>query len=265
MTEESTARKRKHPLLWQSYLLWNELMEMRKRHRLRIVHIEGGRSNLDAEFEQYVMDRIGLDQLIDDAKAEMQAHGEAVGPVWDWLVGIKGIGSHTAAKLLALFDDVGAYATISKFWMFSGWGLRDGRIVRCQRGEKSPYNRRLKAECFLVGESFIKQKTPVYREIYDAEKERQRRLHPAVVCRECGCVWGECGSKRKHHKMFNDGHLHNRARRKMIKVFLSHLWQVWRESEGLPVSEPYVQAIGGHQNIVAIPNWPVGIASLRSQ
>jgi hypothetical protein len=39
----------------------------------------------------------------------------------------------------------------------------------------------------------------------------------------------------------------------MVKIFLQHLWVTWRQLEGLPISEPYVQAIMGHANIITAP------------
>jgi hypothetical protein len=101
----------------------------------------------------------------------------------------------------------------------------------------SPYNARLKSICYLIADQFIKQQTPGYVDIYYAEKERQRRLHPEKI-------------KDNGKWKFNDGHLHHRAMRKTIKIFLQHLWLKWREFEGLPISEPYVQAIMGHTNII---------------
>jgi len=243
-------KPRKNPHLWQAYLWWDELMQMRKRHTLRISSIEKGKSNLDAQFERDMMEHVQLDTLVCHAKKEMIAFGRTIGPIWDWFTSIKGVGDHTAAKILAQFDDVGKFATVSKFWRFAGWAVVDGRIDRCEKGKVSPYNRRLKSECYLLAESFIKQQTPLYVDIYYEEKERQRRRHPVTECRECGIPWEECKHHKAHHKQYNDGHLHHRAMRKMIKIFLSHLWLKWREFEGLPVSEPYVQAILGHTNIV---------------
>jgi len=49
-------KPRKHPQLWQSYLFWNELVEMRKRHTLRISSIEKGKSNMDAQLEREFME-----------------------------------------------------------------------------------------------------------------------------------------------------------------------------------------------------------------
>ena len=253
-------KPRKHPQLWQAYLWWDELMQMRKRHTLRISSIEAGKSNLDAGFERAWMDSIGgeeltLDGLVCQAKKEMITFGKMVGPVWGWMTSIRGVGDHTAAKILAQLDDPALYATVSKLWRFAGWAVIDGEIDRCKKGEKSPYNRRLKSECYLLAEQFIRHQTPYYADLYYSEKARQRRLHPDVVCRDCGCLWDDCESKKKHKRQFNDGHLHNRAMRKTVKRFLSHLWVVWRQSEGLPTPPPYVQTVLGHTNIDAPPGW----------
>ena len=43
------------------------------------------------------------------------------------------------------------------------------------------------------------------------------------------------------------------ARRKMVKIFLSHLWVTWRMMEGLSVTKPYIFDIGGHSNYIEPP------------
>lgn len=42
------------------------------------------------------------------------------------------------------------------------------------------------------------------------------------------------------------GHIHQRAMRKMVKLWLSHIWTTWREIEGMPVTSPYAQTIPQH-------------------
>ena len=54
---------------------WDELVEMRKRHQLRISSIEAGKSNLDAQIEKDIMEVMNLDQLIKDAKKMMVNNG----------------------------------------------------------------------------------------------------------------------------------------------------------------------------------------------
>lgn len=231
-------KPRKHPQLWQSYLWWYELCEMRKRHLLRISSIEKGKSNLDAQFERDMMDLMRLDEMLEYARKTMISYGIDIGPIWDWVTGVRGLGQGgLAAQLLAQIDDIGKFDTISKLWRFCGWAVIDGKIDRCKKGEKAPYNRRLKSICWLIADQFIKQQTPIYVDVYYAEKERQHHLHPEKI--KVDGKW-----------LYNDGHLHHRAMRKAIKLFLSHLWVKWREFEGLPVSEPYVAAVLGHTHIL---------------
>ena len=45
-----------------------------------------------------------------------------------------------------------------------------------------------------------------------------------------------------------EGHLDNMAKRKMIKMFLEHLFRVWREALNLPATKPYVLEHGGHHH-----------------
>jgi len=231
-------KPRKHPRLWQAYLWWEEVMEARKRHLLRISSIEKGKSNLDAQMEQDIIAHMQYDAMLKLAKKEMTNYGEAVGPIWDWLCEIRGLGEGgLAAQLLAQIDDIAKFDTVSKLWRYCGWAVIDGKIDRCQKGEKSPYNRRLKSICWQIVDQFVKQRTVLYRDLYDEEKARQKRLHPEKI-------------KENGRWKYNDGHLHHRAMRKVAKIFLQHVWVMWRESEDLPVTEPYVQAIMGHTNIV---------------
>jgi hypothetical protein len=43
------------------------------------------------------------------------------------------------------------------------------------------------------------------------------------------------------------------ARRKMVKIFLSHLWATWRKMEGLTVTKPYVFSVLGHSDYIEPP------------
>ena len=261
-------KPRKNPHLWQAFLNWNEMMELRKRHVLRISSIDHGKSNMDAQFEHDYMEAMGVDTLIKNNVRVMIAAGRELGPVWTWITSIRGMASGSLpAQLLAQIDDPGKFATISKLWAFAGWAVRDGKIDRPAMGEKMRYNRRLKSICYLCGDQFIRQQTPVYSDLYYDEKARQSRLHPDPVCVKCGGVaiqkgkrWqcGECGQCNTRGKLkYTPGHIDAMARRKMVKIFLQHVWIVWRQCDGLPVSEPWIQAIGGHTNIVPPPNLEV--------
>ncbi len=58
------------------------------------------------------------------------------------------------------------------------------------------------------------------------------------------------GKRYEPEGVISEGHVHNRAVRKMIKLFLSHLFVVWRQAEGLPVRPCYAEAVLGHDGII---------------
>lgn len=174
-------KPRKHPQLWQSYLWWYELMELRKRHLLRISSCERGKSNLDAEFEQVMMEAVAIDAQIENVKKTMVNYGKVL-PIWGWVTSIKGLGSGSlAAQLLSQIDDVNNFETVSKLWRFAGLAVFDGHAEKNSRGEKSHFNNKLKGICFNIADMFIKHQTPGYVDIYYAEKERLRGLHHPTV------------------------------------------------------------------------------------
>lgn len=155
--------------------------------------------------------------------------------IYDYVSSLKGIGPILAAKLIAMID-IEQSPNISSLWRYAGYAVIDGERERPVKGEKLHYNKRLKTTCYLIGSSFLKCGSP-YREVYDSARVYYEANRPD----------------------WTKGHQHNAAMRKMIKRFLSHLWQVWRELEGLEVTEPYVQSRLGHDSIdsPAAYGWPV--------
>lgn len=53
----------------------------------------------------------------------------------------------------------------------------------------------------------------------------------------------------KKHPDLSDGHRMARARRKAVKLFITHFWNAWRRSMGLSITTPYVMKVGGHNYI----------------
>lgn len=247
-------KPRKHPHLWQSYLWYTEFVELRKRHLLRISAIERGMSNLDAQFETDWIEETQLDHFKKMLGKSLANNGSLTGPVWEWITGIKGLKSGLLpAQLLAQIDDIGNCPSVSALWRFCGYAVFDGKAEKNAKGEKAHFNSRLKGVCYNIAETFLRQQTPGYVDIYYAEKERQRGLHPIAICKECEIecktktkkVKGEnvlvfaCPNNPKHKKNFTDAHIHYRAIRKMMKAFLKDLWLVWRQYEDLPISEEW--------------------------
>lgn len=275
-------------------------MRMRVRHKNRLASIAAGKSNLDAEYEKTMLRRMGinaaemtfsdaerevlavmredtehdlllLDAMVDpknnkqrsfSAETAMLEAGKGLGPIWDWVTGIRGLGAGgLAAQFLARIDDIGRFDTISKLWSYCGYGIHDGKIDGPTHGEKLKYDRRLKSILYVVMVEFIRMQTSPYAQAYYDEKERLVRIHPRPVCKECGGAktkttmdkdgiprvrCADCGGICD----YTVGHIDKMARRKVIKLFLSHLWVKWREFDGLPISRPYVEAILGHTHII---------------
>lgn len=181
--------------------------------------------------------------------------------IYDYVTAVKGIGPATAGKLVAMID-IERAPTVAALWRYAGLGLgkywkdESGKFVAPQTGYvykdggweqvtpepkegwelvrtrdrmiggyRSPYNKRLKTTCYLIGQSFLKSNSP-YRREYD----------------EARIYYDE-------NRDWTAGHCHNAALRKMVKLFLSHLWVVWRSLEGLPTREPYAHEYLDHTTI----------------
>lgn len=171
--------------------------------------------------------REAFDDLESGVEADIERRLKDVEwPIFDAVVGLKGIGTISAAKVLADID-IARANTISALWRYAGYGVREGQRERLVKGEKAHFNRRLKIACRLIGESFLKSRSP-YAEIYYSAKQHYAATHPD----------------------WTPAHAHNAALGKMIKLFLSHLWLVWRELEGLPTREPYASEHLRHENIM---------------
>jgi len=147
-------------------------------------------------------------------------------PIVEYMCQVKGVGKKLAIKTVAMID-IERAQTISQLWRYAGYAVIDGKVEKPVKGEKLHYNTRLKKTCYLIGESFIKQNSP-YRRIYDEAKEYYQINRPEWTKLRC----------------------HRAAMRKMTKIWLAHLWVVWRKLEGLPVTEPWIAGKDGHQHIL---------------
>jgi hypothetical protein len=174
-----------------------------------------------------------------------------------WAYDQIGIGPVLAAGLAAHIDVTKA-DSISSLWKFAGQAPGFDRKVK---GEKLSYNARLKTLCWKLGESFVKvsgKEGATYGRLY-ADFKRDE------VSRNENGQYAEAAKRELENKKFKtdnatkkrlkegklaDAHLHARAKRRTVKVFLSHYWTKGREARGLPVREPYAQQILHHDGII---------------
>jgi hypothetical protein len=177
-------------------------------------------------------------------QAQIKGH-----PLTVYLRGIRGIGPILAGGLISYFD-VHKAPHISSFWKYAGLSVEENRAVRRKRGEKTDYNPTVKVLMWKIADSFIKQRTPFYRDIYDnAKTEENKKLNNPLENPQNCPIYNECVKRLKKTKTpACKMHIHRRACRRMVKRFLSDLWVFWRNLEHLPVSEPYAVAILHHSS-----------------
>lgn len=179
--------------------------------------------------------------LNDEIKKAVQAH-----PAYDWFSKVKGIGDVNIGKVVALID-INEASQVSKLWRYALGAPFNGKVERQTKGEKLHYNKTLKSMCWRLGKSLIRGKGAYY----DYYREQKARLVRRVAD-EGGSVVPSLQLPLEHGKHVEKdgfvglGHVDAMAMRKMLKLFLSHLWMKWREAEGLPITMPYIHAIKGH-------------------
>jgi hypothetical protein len=194
---------------------------------------------------------------------------------WPWLSRVKGIGATLAAKLLARLD-VHRAPHPSSFWSYCGLATVPGVEYRCRTcglrasypvrykvkpihnrpdtkaqctgelqvlrgpehnvrvaqprpasGEKASYDQYAKKVCYLIGISFIRSNS-AYGEFYRRERAKLE----------------------SDRRGWTAGRVHYAALRKTEKLFLAHLWLVWRQAEGASVETPYAQAVLGRTDYI---------------
>lgn len=170
-------------------------------------------------------------------------------PVGKWMREIDGIGPIISAGLLAHIDITKA-PTVGHIWRFAGLDPTS----KWEKGQKRPHNAALKTLCWKIGESFVKVKgkpTDYYGKVYAERRELEGKKNDAGDYAEQAKAMVTARPTHKQIATYKegklpDGHLHSRAKRYAVKLFLSHLHEVWRKQEGLEVPLPYPIAHLGH-------------------
>lgn len=207
-----------------------------QRHRIqmgnRITAVTQGRSSVETATIQHYMDRFeALEKEVACEIAETVKDHE----MWPWFKSVKGIGPGLAGCLLAHVD-IEKANSVSALWKYAGMGVTDGEHDRPRKGEKLPYNAELKRICYLIGTSFLKSNSP-YRAEYDEAKAYYQRTKTDWAPKRIDAA----------------------ARRKMVKLFLSHFWVAYREKRGLPVRQPYAMQVLNHDGYKSPDEYLLGL------
>lgn len=177
-----------------------------------------------------------------------------------WPRAVVGIGPVIAAGFIAQLDIHNA-PTAGKWYAFAG--IAPG--VKWERGEKRPWNAGLKVLCWKAGESFIKVKgneRDFYGKLYDSKKATYQAKNEAGGFADKAAEVLESKRFKKTTDAFKHysggklppAHVHAMARRYAVKIFLSHMHEVWWfQTFGTLPPAPYPIAHMGHVDYIPVP------------
>lgn len=171
-------------------------------------------------------------------------------------------------KLQVWVEGIERLTMPSKLRKYSGFYPEAKR----QRGRRHTYNVELKSMCYRLLISFMMSRNRYYgfyTEYHEAVMEKketegykiiptpegkwcsecleEKRAKKARFCPDCGF---ELMKKEEAPGVLFLGHIDAMAKRRTMQLFLDHLWAVWRQALGLPVTQPYPIEILGHHNFI---------------
>ena len=196
-------------------------------------------------------------------KAALKAYAGSQ-TVGRWSLSVKGIGPVIAAGLLAHIN-VEVAKNAGSVWRYAGL---DPTLPKPAKGELRQYNAALKRLCWLAGESFVKvsgRDDAVYGQLYVARKQREVAHNEAGQFADQAAVEAQRVGKTTQAYQHNikgqlaPAHIHARAKRYVVKLFLSHWHHVAFESHyEVPPERPYILTQPEHsQHFRGPPNWPM--------
>ncbi len=201
-----------------------------------------------------------MEAIENDLKKLLESYAQA-NPVGRWAMSIMGIGPVISAGLLAHIDITQA-PTVGHIWSYAGldptakWG----------RGEKRPHNARLKTLCWKIGESFVKvcnRDGDIYGQVIQERKAYEQEKNEAGEYAEQAAAMLERTPNHKQKDIYAegklpDGHIHMRAKRYAVKLFLAH-WHhaAYIDYYGGPPAKPYILSHGDHAHFIEPPNLAV--------
>jgi len=272
-TEKTYARPgrrdRKQNRLGILSQMYMDIEKLRVAQQVRQSHLKLDNSPFaeDPAFEM-VFDRLkGAQTDIDEQMMPLVT----THPCWtDFSLHVKGIGPHLLALVMGLIRDIEPFTNVSKLWWLCGLGVdhtcecehwhsahiihypdeadpyyqcstcdctefRDtgdqGQAQRPVKGVVLNYDARLKSILLgRIGAQLLKNVDPFSRMLYEEYRDKEE-------------------VKRKEGA-------HRRSIRKVVKLYVSCLWDVWRRAEGFPVTGHYAQMhMQGHTDIITPERW----------
>lgn len=134
---------------------------------------------------------------------------------------------------------------------------------------KRPWNANLKTLlAFKLGESFVKvcnRPTAFYGQFYAQQKAKLKlenaagKFAPAAAEMLIKKNFHADTIAKQHYQngLLPDAHIHARARREAVKLFLSHYFEVlYEDTFNVKAPKPYTFAFMGHVHYIPPPGWP---------
>ncbi len=224
--------------------------------------IQENRIRADAQVRSMMADGEPVDLLVwlgeqmrsleNQVKASLDKYS-AGHPVGKWARSVTGVGPVIAAGLLAHID-INKAPTAGHIFSFAGLNP----MAKWEKGQKRPWNAQLKTLCWKLGESFVKvqgNEKDVYGKLYVQRKAEEIAKNEAgefAEQAEAALAAKRIGKTTDAYKAYSQGklppaHIHARAKRWAVKIFLSNLHEVWFELHfGERAPAPYPFAHLGH-------------------
>jgi len=178
-----------------------------------------------------------------------------------FLLHIKGISAILSANLIKEFGYCENAQHISSLWKYCGMDVINGKAPVRKKGEKLGFNTKLRTMVWKISDSFVKQRTPFYRNIYDKEKARQVKMLDNFLeglSKEDKKKFNKIDKRDEKRKFVSNVDakapvsLMNadlRAKRKAVKIFLAHYWQCCKELTNQKIDSPYIKSKLKHKHI----------------
>jgi len=159
-----------------------------------------------------------------------------------WARAQKGIGPVIAAGLYGHID-LEIARTAGAIWRFAGLDP----TVKWEKGKKRPWNTSLKTLCWKIGESFVKvssSEDAFYGQLYRARKEYEVARNEAGELAEQAARIVQGNPRHAQAATYKEGrlpagHIHMRAKRWAVKIFLAHWFEVGKRLRGEEPPAPY--------------------------
>jgi hypothetical protein len=207
---------------------------------------------------------IQSERMEDQIKKALDAY-TAGHPMGAWMRSVVGIGPVISAGLLAHID-IKKAPTAGHIWQFAGIAGDNQRPWL--KGQKRPFNAKLKTLLWKVGQSFMKNCNKdgcYYGQVYKLRKEFENNRNNAGGNKARAAeLLPKFSKDTEAYKAYAIGKLppaqiDARARRYAVKLFVSHMHDAWfRQAFGHAPLNPWPLGRDGHTHIWPIaPNVPL--------